>query len=77
MNEEVKQQLINEALKSINNPWNNLTVKDIAKDLKMNENTANKIFKRKDFPSINLGKTKTVTCIAYMLWKIERKEELS
>lgn len=76
MNEEVKQQLINEALKSIDNPWNNLTVKDIAKDLKMNENTANKIFKRKDFPSINLGKTKTVTCIAYMLWKIERKEEL-
>lgn len=77
MNEEVKQQLINEALKSIDNPWNNLTVKDIAKDLKMNENTANKIFKRKDFPSINLGKTKTVTCIAYMLWKIERKEELN
>lgn len=76
MNEEMKQQLINQALKSIDDPWNNLTLKDIAKDLKMNENTANKIFKRKDFPSINLGKTKTVTCIAYMLWKIERKEEL-
>lgn len=76
MNEDLKKELISKSLEKLDNPFQNLTAKDIAKDLKMNENTANKIFKRKDFPSVNLGKTKTITLLAYLLWKMERKEEL-
>lgn len=51
----------------------NLTVQDVAKDLKMGENSANQVFKRDDFPSVNLGKPKTVTLLAYLIWKMDRK----
>ena len=45
-----------------------------AEDLKMGENLTNDLFKRKDFPSVNIGKTKTVTWLAYILWKMKRQE---
>lgn len=64
-----------EAIKKVKNPFQNLTVKDIMKDLLCGEATANAIFKRDDFPSINIGKTKTVTYVAYLIWKSTRKEE--
>jgi len=57
------------------NPFDNLTVKDVAKDLKLGENKTNEVFKRKDFPSVNIGKTKTVSVLAYFLWKMEKREE--
>lgn len=69
----LKQYMIAEALKKVKNPFINLTVKDVAKDLKMGENLTNELFRREDFPSINIGKTKTVTLLAYLLWKMERK----
>lgn len=53
-------------------PYKNLTVNDIAKDLNIGINTAYDIFKRDDFPSIELGKKKTVTLLAYLLWKMEK-----
>lgn len=68
-----KELMILNAMKKIKNPFVNLTVTDIAKDLKMGENLANQVFKRDDFPSVNIGKTKTVTLLAYLLWKMERK----
>ena len=55
------------------NPFENLTVKDVASDLRMGENLANDLFKRDDFPSVNIGKTKTITRLAYYLWKMERR----
>lgn len=67
MKEELKQELIKEAINRLENPWKNLTVKDVSKDLKMEENLTNEFFKRADFPSINIGKTKTITAIAYAL----------
>lgn len=76
MNEDLKKEIINKSIEQVDNPFQNLTVRDIAKDLKMNENTANKLFKRQDFPSVNLGKTKTITLLAYLLWKMERKENI-
>ncbi len=39
----------------------------------MGENLTNELFKRADFPSINIGKTKTITAIAYALWKLEKR----
>lgn len=68
-----KQKILIEAFKMISDPFSNLTVADVAKDLKMGENLTNQLFKRDDFPSVNIGKTKTVTKLAYLLWKMERK----
>lgn len=69
----LKELMVIEAIKQIKNPFINLTVQDVAKDLKMGENMANQIFKRDDFPSVNLGKPKTVTLLAYLIWKMDRK----
>ncbi len=70
----IEEILIKEAIKNIENPFKNLTVKDVAKDLKMGENLTNELFRRKDFPSVNIGKTKTVTLLAYILWKMQKQE---
>lgn len=69
----LKELMVIEAIKKISNPFVNLTVQDVAKDLKMGENSANQVFKRDDFPSVNLGKPKTVTLLAYLIWKMDRK----
>jgi len=71
--EELKQQIVIEAVKKVNNPFKNVTVAEVAKDLRMGENLTNEIFKREDFPSVNIGKTKTVTLLAYLLWKMEKR----
>ena len=68
-----KELMIIEAVKKIKNPFVNLTVQDVAKDLRMGENFANQIFKREDFPSVNIGKPKTVTLLAYLIWKMDRR----
>ena len=69
----MQELMIMTAIKRLKNPFRNLTVSEVAKDLKMGENLANQLFKRDDFPSVNIGKTKTVTLLAYLLWKMERK----
>ena len=70
----VQEILIREAIRSMGDPFRNLTVRDIMKDSLVSEATANMIFKRSDFPSVNIGKTKTVTLLAYLVWKMNRKE---
>lgn len=75
MEEILKQELFKNALDKLESPWKNLTVKDVAKDLKMGENLANQLFKRKDFPSVNIGRTKTISAIAYALWNIQNETE--
>ena len=49
MDTETKERILREAIKNIDNPWRNLTVKDVAQDLMMGENLANLLFKREDF----------------------------
>ena len=75
LNEELKKEIIKVAVDKLKDPWENLTVKDVAEDLKMGENKANEIFKRKDFPSVNIGKTKTISSVAYALWKLNKRVE--
>lgn len=67
-----EEMLIVEIIKKVNNPFANLTVKNIAKDLNIGINTAYEIFKRDDFPSIDIGKTKTITLLAYLIWKLQK-----
>ena len=73
-NFSIEELIIREAIKTLGDPFKNLTVKEVAKDLKMGENLTNDLFKRKDFHSVNIGKTKTVTWLAYILWKMKRQE---
>ena len=70
---KLKEIIMSEAVKKINNPFINWTVQEVMKDLRVSEATANAIFKRKDFPSVNIGKTKTVTLLAYLLWKMQKR----
>ncbi len=72
-NLSLKELMVIEAIKNIKDPFINLTVQDVAKDLKMGENSANQVFRRDDFPSVNIGKPKTVTLLAYLIWKMDRK----
>jgi hypothetical protein len=46
MSEELKQKLIEKAVDSLENPFENWTVKDVAKDLLMGENKTQEIFRR-------------------------------
>lgn len=70
----IEDKIVMELVKNMSNPFDNFTVKDVAKDLKMGENLANLVFKRKDFPSVNIGKTKTVMKLAYYIWKMKHRE---
>ena len=73
MDDNLKEKIVALAIQKIDNPFKNITVNDVAKDLKMGENLANEVFKRTDFPCVNIGKTKTVTLLAYILWKMEKR----
>lgn len=72
-NEQIRKEVVLQAVKSIDDPWKMLTVKDIAKDLYMGENKTNEIFNRADFPSVNIGKTRKIQKLAYILWKMEKR----
>ena len=71
--EELKKELVKQAVKNLEDPFKMLTVKDVAKDLYMGENKTNEIFNREDFPSVNIGKTRKIQKIAYILWKMEKR----
>lgn len=73
---DLKEKMIIEALKYVKNPFINLTVSDVAKDLKMGLNLTNELFRDKNFPSINIGKQKTVTLLAYLIWKMEKRDKI-
>ncbi len=74
MSENLTKEYVLSLLKVTNDdPFSNITVKEVAKDLRCSERTANDIFRRDDFPSVNIGKTKTITKLAYYLWKMERR----
>lgn len=68
----IKELITLNIIKKIKYPYKNLTVNDVAKDLNIGINTAYDIFKRDDFPSIEIGKQKTITLLAYLLWKLEK-----
>lgn len=73
-NLNIEDRLVIEAMKKIKEPFKSLTVEDVMKDLKIGIVKAYEIFNRNDFPSINVGKTKTVTMLSYLIWKMKRQE---
>ena len=70
-----EEKLITEAMKKVKDPFMNLTVEYVMKDLGIGIVKAYEIFNRNDFPAINVGKTKTVTLLAYLIWKMKRQEK--
>lgn len=62
-----------EIMKREIDPFKSLTIDDVAKDLNICKDKAYKIFRMKDFPASRIGRKKTTTQGAYLLWKI-RKE---
>ena len=68
-----QELIILEAVKKIQDPFINLTVQDVARDLKIGENMAYTIFKRSDFPSVNIGRCWKITLISYLLCKTQKR----
>ncbi len=68
-----QEKILLEAIKRLKNPFINISVQDVAKDLKIGENMAYSIFKREDFPSINIGRCWKVCLISYILWKTQKR----
>lgn len=72
-NTNLSKQIIINYLSKVTNPFAMLSVQDVSKDLHIGINQAYDLFKQQDFPSINIGKRKTITLAAYLLWKMNRK----
>ena len=72
--EDLKKQIIMNYLNKLKNTFATLSVSDVSKDLHIGINQAYDLFKQEDFPSIKIGKRKTVTLASYLLWKMNKKE---
>lgn len=73
-NIRLNEQIIVNYLNKLQNPFITLSVQDVSKDLHIGINQAYELFKKADFPSINIGKRKTITLAQYLLWKMSKKE---
>ena len=71
--EELKKELVKQAVKSLEDPFKMLTEKDGKKQLYWEEKKTNKIFNVADFPSLITGKPRKLQKIAYILWKMEKR----
>lgn len=60
-------------INDINNPFKNISVKDVAKDLHIGKNKAYELFKQDDFPSINIGRSWKIMLLSYLLWKLNKR----
>ena len=69
----MQEQIIINYLNKMQNPFATLTVEQVSKDLHIGINQAYELFKQVDFPTITIGKRKTVTLAAYLLWKMSKK----
>lgn len=69
----MQEQIIINYLNKMQDPFVTLTVEQVSKDLHIGINQAYDLFKQDDFPAINIGKRKTVTLAAYLLWKMSKK----
>ena len=68
-----EQRIAIDSIRRIKNPFAMLGVKDIMQDLNVCETIAYRIFRREDFPSINIGKTNKVMLFSYIIWKMSKR----
>mgnify|MGYP004540143393 FL=1 len=72
-NQNMNKQVVLNYLNKVSNPFTILSAKDVSKDLHIGINQAYDLFKQEDFPTIYIGKRKTVTLAAYLLWKMNKR----
>ena len=70
--EELKKELVKQAVKSLEDPFKMLTVETVMKDLNICRTIAYKLFQSDDFPSKKIGKNHQISLIAYLMWKVKR-----
>lgn len=70
------KDLIVESVKKVKDPFEMLSVEDVMKDLGICYSTAYDLFNQEDFPSVQIGKKKKVTRLAYMAWKMKNMEKV-
>ncbi len=69
-----EQLMTIQSIKRLENPFKMLSVKDVMQDLNICETIAYRTFKRADFPSINIGKSNQVMLVAYLIWKMRKRD---
>ena len=69
-----EQLMAIQSIKRLKNPFKMLSVKDVMQDLNICETIAYRTFKRADFPSINIGKSNQVMLVAYLIWKMSKRD---
>lgn len=72
-NQNMNEQVVLNYLNKVSNPFTILSAKDVSKDLHIGINQAYDLFKQEDFPTVCIGKRKTVTLAAYLLWKMNKR----
>ena len=72
-NQNMNKQVVLNYLNKVSNLFTILSAKDVSKDLHIGINQAYDLFKQEDFPTICIGKRKTVTLAAYLLWKMNKR----
>ena len=70
---ELEKKIVTDYLNTVKDPFKILSVSDVSKDLHIGINQAYDLFKQEDFPTITIGKRKTITLAAYLLWKMSKK----
>ena len=70
----IEERIAIDTIRRVKNPFRMLTVKDVMKDLGICESVAYRTFKRADFPSINIGKNNQIMLLAYLIWKMKKRE---
>ena len=69
----LNEQIVMDYLSRLENPFILLSARDISKDLHIGINQAYELLKQDDFPTLVIGKKKTVTISAYLLCKMSKK----
>lgn len=68
-----EQRMAIDTIRRVKNPFRMIGVKDVMNDLKICETVAYRLFRRADFPAINIGKNNQVMLLAYLMWKMNRR----
>jgi len=62
-----------ESIRKLKNPFRMIGVEVVMQDLHICKSIAYRLFQRDDFPSINIGKSNQIMLLAYMIWKMKKR----
>ena len=68
-----EQRMAIEAIRRVKDPFRMINVKNVMNDLDVCETIAYRIFRRNDFPSINIGKSDQIMLLPYLIWKMSKR----